>query len=151
MPQGRDKQYNAVNMHYNLGLALFYNENFKQSAVHLYEAVRLDPNNPKLHYNLASALAAQGNINDTIKHYFKALSLKPDIDKSATLHDLLAVNYARQGNFRQAIVSARKALNLAYAAGKQRLAGEIEQRIILYMQNKVPQSRVTTKPTLDLR
>jgi tetratricopeptide (TPR) repeat protein len=149
MPQGIDKQYNAVNMHYNLGLALFYKGNFKQSIVHLSEAVRLDPNNPKLHYNLAVALAADGNINDTINHYSKAVSLKPDIDKSATLHDLLAVNYARAGYFRQAVLSAEKAFSLARAAGQKRLAEKIKQRIILYKQNKAPQSRITTDPTLD--
>jgi len=149
MPQGIDKQYNAVNMHYNLGLALFYKENFKQSIVHLSEAVRLDPNNPKLHYNLAVALAADGNINDTINHYSKAVSLKPDIDKSATLHDLLAVNYARAGYFPEAVLSAEKALSLARAAGQKRLAEKIKQRIILYKQNKAPQSRITTDPTLD--
>ena len=149
MPQGLDKQYNAVNMHYNLGLALFYNENFKESTVHFSEAVRLDPNNPKFHYNLAIVLAARGNINDTVSHYSKAVSLKPDIDKSAVLHDLLAVNYARAGHFRQAVLSAEKALSLARAAGQKRLAEEIKQRIILYKQNKAPQSRIITEPTLD--
>ncbi|MBA7634144.1 Tol-Pal system protein TolB [subsurface metagenome] len=149
MPQGLDKQYNAVNMHYNLGLALFYNENFKESTVHLSEAVRLDPNNPKLHYNLAVVLAAWGNINDTVSHYSKAVSLKPDIDKSAVLHDLLAVNYAEAGHFRQAVLSAEKALSLARAAGQKRRAEEIKQRIELYKQNKAPPSRITTDPGLD--
>lgn len=149
MPQGLDKQYNAVNMHYNLGLALFYKENFKQSIVHLSEAVRLDPNNPKLHYHLAVTLAARGNINDTIRHYSRAVSLKPDIDRSASLHDLLAVNYARAGYFPEAVLSAEKALSLARAAGQKRLAEKIKQRIILYKQNKAPQSRITTDPTLD--
>jgi len=149
MPHGLSKQYNAVNMHYNLGLALFYKENFKDSAAHLYEAVRLDPNNAKLHYNLALALAARGNINDTIKHYSKAVSLKPDIDTSAVLHDLLAVNYAGAGYFREAVLSAEKALKLARAAGQKRLAEKIKQRIKLYKQNKAPESEVTTEPISD--
>lgn len=149
MPHGLSKQYNAVNMHYNLGLALFYKENFKDSAAHLYEAVRLDPNNAKLHYNLALALAAQGNINDTIKHYSKAVSLKPDIDTSAVLHDLLAVNYAGAGYFREAVLSAEKALKLARAAGQKRLAEKIKQHIKLYKQNKAPEAEVTTEPISD--
>jgi tetratricopeptide (TPR) repeat protein len=149
MPQGLDKQYNAVKMHYNLGLAFFYKQNFKESIVHLSEAVRLDPNNPKLHYDLAITLAAQGNINDTIKHYSRAVSFKTDIDKSPVLHDLIAVNYAKAGYFREAVLSAEKALNLALAAGKKRLADEIKQRLILYKQNKAPLSRITTDPGLD--
>jgi tetratricopeptide (TPR) repeat protein len=149
MPNGLDKQYNPGNMHYSLGLALFYRERFKESTSHLSEAARLDPSNPKRHYALAFALAARGNINDTINHYSKAVSLRPEIDKSPNLHDLIAINYARAGYFRQAILSAEKALILAHAAGDKRLAEEIKQRIILYKQNKVPQSRVTTDPVVD--
>jgi len=35
------------------------------------------------------------------------------------LHDLLAASYAKAGQFRKAILSAEKALNLAHAAGEQ--------------------------------
>ena len=145
MPHGIDKQYNAVNMHHNLGLALFYKGKFNDSSAHLSEAVRLDPNNGKLHYDLAVTLAAQGKIDEPLRHYSKAISLKPDVDKSATLHDLLGINYAKAGQFRQAILFAQRALTLARAAADLQLVHQINQRIELYKQNKVPQQSLDQK------
>jgi tetratricopeptide (TPR) repeat protein len=139
MPQGVDKQYNAVDMHHNLGLALFYNGKFKDSTAHLSEAVRLAPENGKLHYDLALALAAEGNSVDALSHYSKAISLQPDIDISPLLHHLLAESYAKAGQFRKAILSAEKALNLAQAAGQQRLAQQISERIGFYEQQEIRQ------------
>jgi tetratricopeptide (TPR) repeat protein len=136
MPQGLDEQYKPVNMLYALGMAFFSKGDFKQAATHLSEAVRLDPNDARSHYNLAAVLAAQGKIDEPLAHYSKAVALRPAIDKSPVLHDILAVNYAKAGRFREAIVSAQKALNLALAAGDNQLAQEIEQRIVLYRQNR---------------
>lgn len=139
MPQGLDKQYNAVNMHHNLGMALFYTRKFRESAAHLAQAVRLAPDNGKLHYDLAAALAAEGKSDDALSHYAKAVSLKPDVDKSPVLHNLLAASYARAGQFRKAILSAEKALNLARAAGEEQLAQQIKERIELYEQQAIRQ------------
>ncbi len=139
MPQGLDKQYNAVGMHYNLGMAFFYTRKFRESMVHLSEAVRLDPNNGKLHYDLAAALAAEGKSDDALSHYAKAVSLKPDVDKSPILHNFLAASYARVGQFRKAILSAEKALNLARVAGEEQLAQQIKERIELYEQQAIRQ------------
>lgn len=136
MPQGIDKQYNAVDMHYNLGMTLFYTGKIKESAVHLSKAVDLDPNNAQLHYKLAVALAAQGMIDETLSHYSTAIALNSDVDRSPTLHDLLGINYAREGRFHKAILSAEKAVELAHAVGNEELAQEIMQRIELYRQNK---------------
>ena len=139
MPQGLDKQYNAVNMHHNLGLALFYNGKFRESAAHLDQAVRLAPDNGKIHYDLAAALAAEGKSDNALSHYGKAVSLKPDVDKSPILHELLAESYAKAGQFRKAILSAEKALNLADAKGDQQRAQQIRQRIEFYEQEAVRQ------------
>jgi len=137
MPKGVDKQYNAVDMHHNLGLALFYNGNFRDSTAHLSEAVRLAPAKGKLHCDLAMALAAEGNSNDALSHYSKAISLQPDIDISPLMHHFLAESYAKAGQFRKAILSAEKALNLAQAAGEQRLAQQIRERIGFYEQQEI--------------
>ena len=139
MPQGLDKQYNAVNMHHNLGLALFYNGKFRESEAHLDQAVRLAPDNGKIHYDFALTLAAEGKSDNALSHYGKAVSLKPDVDKSPILHELLAESYAKAGQFRQAILSAEKALNLADAAGNQQRAQQIRQRIEFYEQQAVRQ------------
>jgi len=136
MPEGFRQQYKPADMHYNLGMALFYIKRFEESAIHLNEAVSLDPKNAKFHYSLAVALATQGEINETVKHYSEAVGIDPGVDTSPTLHDLLGVNYARAGQFSEAIMSAEKALELAHAAGKEQLADQISERIDLYRQNK---------------
>jgi len=137
MPQGIDKQYNAVDMNYNLGLALFYNGNFRQSIVHLSEAVRLSPAEGKLHYDLAVALAAEGKTDDALRHYSKAVSIKPALDKSPVLHHLLAAEYANEGQLRKAILSEEKALNLALSAGDQQFALQIKERLEFYKQREI--------------
>ncbi|MHC4111046.1 MAG: tetratricopeptide repeat protein [Planctomycetota bacterium] len=134
MPEGVDKQYNAVAMHHNLGLALFYCRKFKESTVHLYQAVRLAPDNGKIHYDLAAALASVGNSDDALSHYSKALSLKPDVDKSPILHHFLSESYAKAGQFQKAVLSAEKALNLARAAGDMQLVRQTQERIEYYQQ-----------------
>ena len=136
MPEGLSEQYNAVNMQYSLGMALFRSGKFRQGSVHLSEAIHLDPNNAKAHYSLAMALAVQGETDESVKHYTEAVSIDPAIDTSATLHDFMAVNYARVGQFPEAILSAQKALELARAAGNDDLARQIEERLELYEQDK---------------
>jgi hypothetical protein len=46
------------------------------------------------------------------------------------------MNYAKAGRFQQAVQSARKAADLARAAGDEALARQIERRVELYKQNK---------------
>jgi Flp pilus assembly protein TadD len=136
MPKGLDKQYNAVNMQHKLGMALFYDGKQEEGTAHLSEAVRLDPKNAKLHYSLATALAVQGDVDETARHYTEAVSIKPEIDTSATLHNVMALNYARAGRFPEAVSSAEKALELARAAGNDDLAQQIEERLEFYKQDK---------------
>jgi len=82
------------------------------------------------------AMADQQDLAGSLKHYAAAVQLMPKIDTSARLHDLLSINYARTGRFQEAIQSARKAADLARAAGQETLAQQIERRIELYRQNK---------------
>jgi tetratricopeptide (TPR) repeat protein len=137
MPQGLDKQYQAVSMHYNLGMALFYTRKLRESATHLTEAVRLDPDNAKFHYDLALVLVVDGKSDNALSHYAKAVSLKPGIDTSSILHEFLAESYAKAGQFRKAILSAEKALNLASANEQQQLAQKIKGRIEFYEQQLI--------------
>jgi len=122
--------------HYNLGLALARQGKLNEATGHWTELVRLDPNNAQVRYMLAEALAAQGKLEQSLQHYSKAVQLKPELDTSPRLHDLLGMNYARAGRFREAILSAQKAVDLARTAGEEMLAQQIERRIELYKQNK---------------
>jgi len=139
MPVRLDVQYNLADVRYNLGLVLLQKGAFKQSAANLAEAVRLEPEKADFHYQLALALAALGQIGEAITHYSQAVSLEPDIDKSPTLHELLAARYAQAERFREAILYATRALNLARAAGDEQMALEIAGRIEIYKQEHLAQ------------
>lgn len=141
MPKGVDKQYNEVGMHHNLGLALFYCRKFKESTVHLYRAVRLEPDNGKIHYDLAASLAAEGKNEEAISYYSKALSLRPDVDISPILHFFLAQNYTEARQFKKAIGCAEKALSLARAAGNMQITMQI-QELIKYCQQQAIRERM---------
>jgi tetratricopeptide (TPR) repeat protein len=134
MPQGFDEQYNPLNMRLSLGRAFLYAGNSKEAAVHLAEAVRLDPNNAEGHYSLAIALVDQGAIDQTIEHYSIAVKLKPQVDTSPTLHHIMGMKYAELGRFRDAILSAEKALSLARAAKDEQLAQTILHWLEIYRQ-----------------
>jgi len=133
-PKRLDEQYNLVDMNRNLGQAMLYSGDTKGAALYLSAAVDLDPNNAAAHYTLATALAAQREIDQSLAHYSKAVSLKPEIDTSATLHDLLAMNYAGARRFNEAVASAEKALKLAQIAGDESFAQKIKERLELYRQ-----------------
>jgi tetratricopeptide (TPR) repeat protein len=131
--------------HHRLGLAFVRQGNIEKATAHLSEAVRLDPNNGDIHYNLAIALAVQGKSDETMRHYSKAVLLDPGIDTSPMLHEFLAANYAKAGKFREAVLSAQKALNLARNAGEEQLAQRIQKRLELYKQNKPPSNSLKRK------
>jgi tetratricopeptide (TPR) repeat protein len=134
MPNGLDTQYNAVDMHHNLGLAFFHAGKSQEAIAHFSEAIRRDPNKAEAHYSLALALAAQRDLDGTLKHYAKAVQLKPAIDTSPALHHLIGMNYAEARRFREAVLSAEKALKLAGAGTDEKLVEEITKCLELYKQ-----------------
>ena len=55
-----------------------------------------------------------------------AVKLQPDIDTTPELHGTLAAHFAKRGQLRAAVASAERALRLARAAGRDRVApGEV--------------------------
>ncbi|MGB2819417.1 MAG: tetratricopeptide repeat protein [Phycisphaerae bacterium] len=134
-PNGIDNQYNAVDMRSNLARALLLKGDARGAGALLAQAADLAPDNAAIHYRLAVALAAQGQIDEPLGHYTKAVGLDPKIDRSTSLHQFLAANYARAGRFDEAVACANRALAMARAAGKTDLARRIEGQIQLYKQN----------------
>jgi tetratricopeptide (TPR) repeat protein len=122
--------------HYNLGVALARQGKLNEASEYWLNVIHLEPNNAEVHYMLANSLAAMGKLDEAIRHYSKAIQIKPEIDTSPRLHDLLGINYAKSGQYQKAVSSARKAADLARAAGQEALAQQIERRIELYKQNK---------------
>jgi tetratricopeptide (TPR) repeat protein len=134
MPNGLDKQYNPVNMNFSLALAFFYTGRSAEAIPHFSEVLQLDPNNAQAHYWLAIAMADQKDLDGSLEHYQAAVKLRPEIDTSPTLHYLLAMNYAEQRRFSEAVLSAEKALSLANAAGDVKYAQQISKLLELYRQ-----------------
>ena len=122
-----------INARYNLGMALVQQGKLDEAIKHLLEVIRLNPNNIDAHYNLGVALANQGKPDEAVKCWLEVVRLDPNnIDALVNL----SVIYAKARRFPEAILLAKKALALARAAGNNRLAKEIQQRIELYKQNK---------------
>ena len=134
----REPRYQPQEIRFNLAQAYLGKGQLREGATQLTEALRMSPSYAEAHYLLALALASQGAIEQTVQHYAKAVALKPELDTSVNLHDLLALNYAKAGQFDHAVRSAQKALQLARAAGNEAKAGQIESRIALYRQQKTP-------------
>lgn len=136
MPNGLDKQYNPVGMHFSLAMAFSLTGKSQEAINHFYEVLRLSPNNAQTHYRLAMALAEKRDLDRSLKHYAAAVKLNPNIDTSPTLHYLLAINYAEKRQFTEAVRFAEKALSLARAAGNPKLVQEIDKSLELYKQSE---------------
>jgi len=134
-PENGGKVYNRADIRHNLGMALYLTGKLQEAAVHLSEAARLDPDNAGFHYSLALALAALGKIDEPLEHYSRAVQLQPEVDKSATLHHFLGINYAKAGRLHEAVLSAQRALKLARDAGAEDLALQIEQQVQRYQRD----------------
>lgn len=132
LPPDAEAQYQPQAIRSLLGKACLQLNRFPEASTEFREALRLDADQAESHYLLALALACQGNIEDTVRHRERAVALRPEVDTSVVLHELLAENYARVGRLDQAMASARHALELARAAGKQDLAGRIAARLARY-------------------
>ena len=130
------KQYDPVEMRYNLGRALLLKVRPREAAAHLSAAVRLDPDHAGSHYLLALALAGLREADQARTHYAKAVALELGVDTSPTLHYLMAANSARAGKLDEAIASSQKALGLAQAAGKSEFAREIKRMLESYRRQK---------------
>jgi tetratricopeptide (TPR) repeat protein len=74
MPNGLDKQYNLVGMHFNLALAFSFAERPEEAIPHFCEVVRLDPKNFSAHYRLALSYAEVQRFNEAVLSAEQALS-----------------------------------------------------------------------------
>jgi len=75
MPNGLDKQYNPVGMHFNLALAFSFAGRPEEAIPHFSEVVRLDPKNAAAHYRLAMSYAEAKRFSEAVLSAEKALSL----------------------------------------------------------------------------
>ncbi len=125
---------NYADAHYNISQVMFLQGKFDEAIGHLSQVIRLKPDDAQAHYKLALALAQQGQTDQAVTHYSKAVTLKPDVDTSPLLNHLLATHYAEARRFTEAVLFEEKALELARAAGYQKLVQEFNKRLNIYKQ-----------------
>jgi tetratricopeptide (TPR) repeat protein len=126
---------NHINSHNNLGAILVLQGSFNEAEGYFNGVLKLDPNNAKAENNLAYALISRPGAG------------KEDIDRAVSLArraaeandfndpevlDTLADCYSKQGNTELAVQTAKKALDLAEAAGNKQLADIIRDKLLLY-------------------
>jgi tetratricopeptide (TPR) repeat protein len=133
-----EARYQPQAIRFNLAQAYLSQGKFQAGAGQLAAALQAAPDFAEAHYLLALALASQGQIETVVQHYTKAVTLKPELDTSVNLHDLLALNYARGGQFSEAIRSAERALRLARLSGDQARIHQIQGEIASYRSGKAP-------------
>lgn len=95
--------------HNNLGLALYHQQRFAESADACREAVRLKPNFPEAHNNLGNALQEQGDLPSAISHYETAIHQRPDY---AEAHNNLGNALQKSGHLSEAIEQYEKVIAL---------------------------------------
>jgi Flp pilus assembly protein TadD len=117
--------------HNDLAVALAQNRRFAEAAAQFREAIGIDPKFAQAQSNLAWLLATSPeatvrNGGEALKLAAKAVDLSHG--KDASMLDALAAAYAETGRFREAVETARRALELA----TQPLVPALEARISMY-------------------
>jgi protein O-mannosyl-transferase len=133
MPENPDTHNNMARIFYQKG-------NIVKSIEHFREAVRLNPEHPDALNNLAWILAT--NENPELRDGLEAVRLVRKLCEltdynNPLLLDTLAAAFAEAGNFKEAVKTAKSALNIIEISGQQGLFEPIEKRLRLY-ENKRP-------------
>lgn len=127
-------------VHYYLGLAYALQGNFDEAIKHYTEALRLKPDDVDTMNNLAWVLATAEDVKfrnpaEAVKLAERACELtgygQPD------LLDTLAVAYAADGRFDQAIKTAEIAIKLAEWLGQRQLAEDLKEHLQLFQSGRV--------------
>jgi tetratricopeptide (TPR) repeat protein len=131
MPEGFDIQYDIVDMHYNLGMALLGLGKSQDAITHFTKVISNNPNHAPAFLSIAMALADEERFDESLKYYSRAIQLKPEIGRSPEYYYMLAVSYAKAGRTQEAGQSARMAADIARAAGNDAMAEQIEHQVEL--------------------
>ena len=123
---------NYADAHYNIGRIMLRRRQFDAAIGPLSRAVELKPSDAQAHYTLALALIQNKQAPQAATHYARAVSLEPGVDISPLLNHLLAMYHAEARRFDEAVSAEEKALELARAAGYQKLSVEFEKWLKAY-------------------
>ncbi|MCK4753309.1 MAG: tetratricopeptide repeat protein [Planctomycetes bacterium] len=130
---------NSANVHNNFGTALRLQGKLDEAVAHFTEALRINPDLIDAMNALAWYFATHKENN--FYNPKEAIRLAERVCEltnydSPILLDTLAVAYASDGRFPEAIAVSKKAVNFAVSAGQEKLTEEIRNRIKLYKNNQ---------------
>jgi len=125
--------------HYYLGLLLHSLGRFSEALPHYQQAVRFDPDTPDYANDLAWLLATCPE--DGVRDGKEAVRLAQAVchlsgGKEARFWGTLDAAYAEAGRFEEAVEAAKKAQELALAAGQADLARAAGERLAAYAGHK---------------
>jgi len=125
--------------HNKLALALTMAGKTGRAVEHFRQAARLKPDWPAPLNSLAWVLATSKNLENPDPNEAIALagrSAELTGHEDASVLDTLAAAYASAGRFDKAIETAEKAIELAEAAGAEKTAAQIKNRLALYEEGR---------------
>jgi tetratricopeptide (TPR) repeat protein len=128
LPNGYDRQYNAVDMNYGLGETCYCLKRFADAIPPLQAVLQRQPNHPRANYLLAMAKAWLGETDSTRPYHAAAVQADPSLSKLPDYYDLLSNNYTRQGRYADGLAAAELGFRLATEAGRPDQAARLRQR-----------------------
>jgi Flp pilus assembly protein TadD len=128
-----------ANAHSNLALAFTLKGRAKQAIFYYRNVLKLSPNDQYALINLAWIFATDKDAR--IRNGPAAVELaekacKLNSYKDPRMLDILAMAYAENGNFPEAVRTSQKAINICISAGQTQLAKQISARRQLYKAGK---------------
>ncbi len=127
----------------NLGAALARAGEPDEAILHLEQAVQLDPQSVGYRYNLGRVLAAKGRYADAIVQLEEASKLS-GMGEPVIL-DMLAAMYAETGRYREAVGTARQALELATGRHDYNLVASLKASLERYEAQEKAGDRPSTR------
>jgi protein O-mannosyl-transferase len=118
--------------HNDLGGILLRMGDTNQARIHFERAVASAPEFVEAHYNLGNLLLSAGQLDEALSQYEKVAELRPRLTEAHVMLGKLAAAYARAGHMDRAAAVAKRALELAQAAGEKSLAENLLAQIQAY-------------------
>jgi Flp pilus assembly protein TadD len=114
----------------SLGSALAMTGELNEAISHLEKAVALSSDSFEYRYNLGRFLAAAGRYQEAVPHFEQAVSLSGGREPLSL--EMLAAMYSEVGRPAEAVLAARRALDLATSQNNQELVDSLKSRIADY-------------------
>ena len=128
LPNGYDRNYNAVDLHFILAAAQYRLALYPQCIQSTETVLRLAPEHPRANYMMAMAQAWSGETASTLPFFEKAAKSEPRLAQLPDYFDLLSRNYVSQGMYEEGLKVSERAYSLAVAAGRGQQAARLQQR-----------------------